>query len=586
MEHSTGDAAWGETTSPPVEWASGRWRLELRDDELADITFDGRPVLRSVRGVARDRDWGTIPPRVTSIDTTGGALVLEISLVGRDADIEARLVVEARGDDLIVRWDGHLNARFLRARLGLVVLHPPFLAGDSLLIEHPDGSTERTVFPVSISPHQPAFDIRGLSWQHNGLSTALEFTGDVFEMEDQRNWTDASFKTYSTPLSLPFPVEVTAGETVSQSIRISCAAEPSGPVPPAEPRIRLVDSTRAMPAVGTSASTGPDLAPAGIVGSPLLVEIPAHTDAWRLVLDRAVAEARGLPLDVRIVGAAPGRLEEVLDVLAPREVARIGVFSSDTHVSEPELWSQLIAGLRERGLDWALVGGTRGHFTELNRTFDRLPNDIPAFTFSITPEMHATGREQIVESIAMQRLVAENAVRLTGGPVHIGPVTLRSRFNAVATTRTPDAEIVDLRAGYNAAVTPDATDPRQASAALLAWTVASGAALAVAGVESISWFEASGERGLRSTSGEPFPVEIALAWLAELAGSPLLEVAANTGTPEANENIWALGARLGTSPVALVANLRDTPVTVSVTVDSREQLVELAAFSARRVVFP
>lgn len=30
-----------------------------------------------------------------------------------------------------------------------------------------------------------------------------EFEGDVFEMEDQRNWTDASYKTYCTPWGCP-----------------------------------------------------------------------------------------------------------------------------------------------------------------------------------------------------------------------------------------------------------------------------------------------------------------------------------------------------------------------------------------------
>ena len=44
--------------------------------------------------------------------------------------------------------------------------------------------------------------------------------GDTFETEDQRNWTDASFKTYCTPLGLPFPVEIKKGDVVEQSITI------------------------------------------------------------------------------------------------------------------------------------------------------------------------------------------------------------------------------------------------------------------------------------------------------------------------------------------------------------------------------
>ena len=36
--------------------------------------------------------------------------------------------------------------------------------------------------------------------------------GDTFEMEDQRNWTDASYKTYVRPLALPWPYTLRAGE--------------------------------------------------------------------------------------------------------------------------------------------------------------------------------------------------------------------------------------------------------------------------------------------------------------------------------------------------------------------------------------
>ena len=579
-QHAAGDAAWGETTTPPRPWRSGRWSLVLRDDELADIRFDGRLSIRSIRGVARDRDWGTIAPAVTAVAATGDRLTVQVALVGRDAQLDARLVVEARGDALEVRWECRANADFLRNRLGLVVLHPPGVAGEALRVTRPDGAVEQTAFPSAISPHQPAFDIRALGWGHAGLATSVEFGGDVFEMEDQRNWTDASFKTYSTPLSLPFPVRVAGGETVTQTVTISCEADAPEPGAPSADRVELVAAPagRTFPSVGVSASTGAALPPAAAVGDFLLVEVPAHTGAWRTVLDRAVLEATGRPLDVRIVGAAPERLDEVLDALAPLNLVRVGAFTADTHGSESALWTALVDGLDARGIQAQPVGGTRAHFAELNRTHPRLPAGIPAHTVSITPEMHATGREQIVESIAMQTLVAQNAVRITGTPVHIGPVTLRARFNAVATTPTPDAQIDDLRAGHGAAVNPDATDPRQSSEALQAWTVASASALAVEGVASVVWFEASGPRGLGGDASAPaFPVATALGWISGIAGAPLLHA------PAAPEGIWAVGGQVDGASVALVANLRSVPATVTVATPQGEERVELAPFAARRL---
>jgi hypothetical protein len=266
----------------------------------------------------------------------------------------------------------------------------------------------------------------------------------------------------------------------------------------------------------------------------------------------------------------------VLDAIAPLSLLRVGAFTADTHGSESDIWAALVSGLDARGIAAQPVGGTRAHFAELNRTLPRLPAGIPAHTVSITPEMHATGREQLVESIAMQTLVARNAVRIAGAPVHIGPVTLRARFNAVATTATPDAQIADLSAGYGAAVDPDATDPRQSSAALLAWTVASAAALAVEGVASVSWFEASGPRGLRGDASA-YPVATALEWIAGIAGAPLLH------TPASPDGIWAVGAQLHGASIALVANLRAVPAAVTVATPHGEERVELAPFAARRL---
>src|SRR3546814_4656990 len=57
------------------------------------------------------------------------------------------------------------------------------------------------------------------------LSVDIRFEGDVFEMEDQRNWSDASFKTYCRPLALPRPFVLERGQSVDQSIVIRISGE-------------------------------------------------------------------------------------------------------------------------------------------------------------------------------------------------------------------------------------------------------------------------------------------------------------------------------------------------------------------------
>ena len=59
-----------------------------------------------------------------------------------------------------------------------------------------------------------------------GVEARFDFEGDLFEMEDQRNWTDGSFKTYCTPLSLGYPHTANAGQNFAQRVSVSA----SGPV--------------------------------------------------------------------------------------------------------------------------------------------------------------------------------------------------------------------------------------------------------------------------------------------------------------------------------------------------------------------
>ena len=72
----------------------------------------------------------------------------------------------------------------------------------------------RREFPELIDPVQPMMDLRALTHEPApGLRVTCRMEGDTFEMEDQRNWTDASYKTYVRPLALPWPYTLAAGET-------------------------------------------------------------------------------------------------------------------------------------------------------------------------------------------------------------------------------------------------------------------------------------------------------------------------------------------------------------------------------------
>ena len=110
---------------------------------------------------------------------------------------------------------------FLTARTGFVVLHPlKGVAGFPVDIEHVDG-TGREQVPRARESDPAVARIRSLTHEVlPGLKATVRMEGDTFEMEDHRNWTDASFKTYVRPLALPWPYTLKAGEPVKQSVTV------------------------------------------------------------------------------------------------------------------------------------------------------------------------------------------------------------------------------------------------------------------------------------------------------------------------------------------------------------------------------
>jgi len=611
----------------------GPWSVSLRGSELDDIAFDGETVLRSIRFVVRDQDWTTLPVVVDAVEPTTSGLHLR-GRVGDDGELVAwSLAVDFDATSLRIVLRAEVTTAFRRARVGLIVLQSPSLAGTGLVVGHPEGSTTTTVLPEHIAPHQPAIRIDSLAWTGDHVATRVAFSGDVFEMEDQRNWTDASFKTYSTPLSLPFPVALAVGEVVEQGVEVSCvrvgdvddeaaplAASLAVAIAPetelavaarrarAQPtrvEVRLGSTLDApLPTITTAVSSDPDGGRGGAVMpsaiSALLVELDPARAEWSAILDRAVGQSAGRPLDVRLVLARGEEAEPVLrrlhDDALP--VARLGVFHRRTHLSESALLASVDEVLRDVWTEAStprpnVIGGTRAHFTELNRNHARLEAWEGPLAFSITPFMHDRGGHQLVESLGVQAVVVRDAVRLANGrPLHIGPVTLGARYNAVATSAAGRGDGVGttVQSGFGAEHVPGATDERQAATALGAWAVASVAASAVRGVESVSYFEATGPRGLVTGDGTPTGAGRALDWLAALGGLPRVAVdigdlSDDDGSPVSVEGLTAVAALAATGDVVLViGNLSEESVLVDLPGSSGGDPTELAAGDVLRIV--
>src|SRR5438105_1139218 len=91
-------------------------------------------------------------------------------------------------------------------------------------------------FPKLVAPQVPLppfLSLRAIRHAagEDGRMLEIRFEGDVFELEDQRNWSDGSFKTFCTPLALSFPRQINAGDRICQkvSLRLNEPRDVAGP---------------------------------------------------------------------------------------------------------------------------------------------------------------------------------------------------------------------------------------------------------------------------------------------------------------------------------------------------------------------
>ncbi|MDN3722045.1 hypothetical protein QW131_29835 [Roseibium salinum] len=240
------------TQQPPVQGRvlrAGPLEARLENGNLRYIRYDGHEVLRAISYVVRDRNWGTLTPKISRLgieETRSGFHVTYLagySNDGADLTVETRIQGASSGR-LTFTARAVAGQDFETNRCGFTVLHPiNGLAGAPVTVEHCDGSVEETVFPELIEPWQPFKSIRALTHAPAAhLKACCRMEGDDFEMEDQRNWSDASFKTYVRPLELPWPYVVPASSELTQAVDL---------------QIEVTGSARAAGRIGRSDALSP-----------------------------------------------------------------------------------------------------------------------------------------------------------------------------------------------------------------------------------------------------------------------------------------------------------------------------------------
>ena len=514
-----------ELPPAPLTLRAGPLTMIFEPDNafLRYVRLGDHEIVRSLYAVVRDQKWNTIAWRVLNLQSDVRAdsfdLTFEVECQEREVNYFWRGTVRGESSGRITfTFEGEARSEFQRNRIGLCVLHPVTeCAGKAVTLEHHDGSSEQTSWPKNIAPWQPHKDVRALTQEFAaGVRAEIRFEGEVFETEDQRNYGDTSFKTYSTPQDLPKPVAVKPGDRVRHVVTITLLNPENKKVLPVNQgrgaQLSLnTTPVLARPALGVRmAKHGQPLSATEVTRlralrlSHLRGDV-TFTQDWRAELRAASEQAAQLevPLQCALhLGAEPAaelaELLRELDAVRPKVSLWI-IYQNGQSMVPPEVVTLARKQLASYDAQILVAAGATPFFTEFNR--QRPPVDSTALPcYPNTPQVHLRDARTMIENAADITETIESAKAITPQQVVISPITLRAWHKVPAGAD-------DISSGQ----LPGDVDARQMSLFGAVWTVAHLSRLALSPhVHSATYFETTGWRGLMESEGgswlpEKFP---------------------------------------------------------------------------------
>jgi hypothetical protein len=577
--------------------SAGPLSVEFDNGQLRYIRLGDVEVLRAIAFLVRDENWGTFTPTISDLKIAEGSNGFSVSYTAVCADSVRRIAYRAEitgKADGTLRFDATATPEtdFLTNRTGFVVLHPlDGVAGQPVKVEHVDGRQVNDRFPEIINPVQPFYDIRALSHEVSpGLWATCRMEGDTFEMEDHRNWTDASYKTYVRPLAKPWPYSLAKGETFSQSVVLSFA----GPLPAAStggaaPAVAVAvggETGARMPKLGLGVPA--EEAQHSLDVADLLTRLGpkwlvCHLDlrqghgAKEITACKALGERTGAEIVLEIV--IPGDAAPTVELTpVAQAVAAAGLVPAAIAVSPaadlkavlpgskgPDVppAAEIYAAARAAFPGIKLGGGMFSYFTELNRK--RPPAALLDYvTHTTCPAVHAPDDRSVMETLEALRYVIQSTRGFIGDtPYRVGPSAIGCRDNPYGKATSPNPD--------NGRVCLTRSDPRQRGLFGAAWVLGYLANFARGGVEAIAIGAPTGPFGVihrRTDTALPYfdtqegrtiyPAFHVLAGLTGAEGAAVLD--SSSSQPGA---VAALAYRAGGRTTLWLANLTAEPRDVS-----------------------
>lgn len=490
----------------------GPLTLFYQDGFVRYIQHGSDEVLRMIYFALRDENWGTVDLSIVNetIEEHQDGFAIRCEALNRRDEkvlITWQISIDVkRNGSLVFSINGNVLEDFKKNRAGFCVLHPlKEVIGEPVVLSHPDGTKSEHAFPTLIVPATPFKEVTGMRWRINAKWYNLKFEGDIFETEDQRNWGDASFKTFCTPQRLPFPAPLRKGDQISQRIEFHCENSEPSPVIDNMITISKGSSILRLPEIGIGSSPSEEFTEKifallkEIKFDHYRIDVDLSNPEWPDIFSSDVLAGQRLESPFEIALHLPSdprdETDKFINLLRRERIpVRKVTLLSKNELTTKDLHILFIPLLREMipGAEFGI--GTDFNFTELNR-YRMNKADADYVTFAVDPQEHATDDLTVIENAEAPYWGVASAFDLYELPVHVSPVLLKRKYNPYATD--PAAFIIPEEERF---------DARQQKQFCALWTLGSVKSLVNAKAAGATYFQAVGVHGILSAEGEPYPV--------------------------------------------------------------------------------
>lgn len=573
-----------ESVSPNTALRAGPLDVAYRAGKLGPIRLGEVEIWHGVTFTYRDPDWGTPDLIVASEDMEAGADEFRIAVAGTFPTVPPiDVVITIQGEsDGHIRFAGEAVPRGAvpTSRLGLCLLHPMAAGGRRVAVGHEDGRRSESTLPVLVPSWPPFMLVRSVRHEYadDAWATA-DLAGDVFELEDQRNNSDPSFKTYSRSNLMPRPYGLLAGTPIRHVAELRL----DGPAPSsAQPRqgretvvVQVTGAKWPMPRLGVAISPA-DAASPDAARDALLRLRPSHLHLtlWpdgpavdfagvAALLALSVADLR---LDVVETGpeVAIATLDRLAVALSAAGIVPESVALFPSGPGSIERARALFPGAR-------IGGGTPYYFAQANR-LERL-GSVDFVSFTSSPLVHGAEDDAVMLSLlSLPSLCDTLRVRHPGVPIRIGPSAIAVRRSPLGGQPVTDGMRRMALAGR---------DPRSRALFGAAWALGYWAQALRSGVEALTLGSLSRETGL-CESGPDGDLRLLPAGrvLSRLSDRPTRAFDVASSSPG---RLAALAFEAPGGCETLLANLTGTPVDVAIEGWLPEDVAILDAASCGRL---